>query len=98
MNLGPEIMKEVFEIVEGPHAFRNELKQKSRKIDCFRYGIETASFVGASVWNSLPSDLNSLELFKSKIKNWIPENCPCKLCKTYLHQIDYVQISSYIFF
>ena len=23
MNLGPEIMKEVFEIVEGPHALRN---------------------------------------------------------------------------
>ena len=97
MNLGPEIMKEVLEIVEGPHALRNELKLKSRKIHSVRYGIETASFVGARVWNSLPSDLKqckSLELFKSKIKNWIPENCPCKLCKTYLQRIGYVQISN----
>ena len=72
MNLGPEIMKEVFEIVEGSHALRNELKLKSRKIHSVRYGIETASFVGARVWNRLPSDLKqckSLELFKSKIKN-----------------------------
>ena len=97
MNLGPEIMKEVFEIVEGSHALRNELKLKSRKIHSVRYGIETTSFVGARVWNRLPSDLKqckSLELFKSKIKNWIPENCPCKLCKTYLQRIDYVQISN----
>ena len=34
MNLSPEIMKEVFEIVEGPHALRNDLKLKSRKIHC----------------------------------------------------------------
>ena len=66
MNLAPEIMKEVFKIAEFPYALRNELK------------LETASFVGARVWNSLPSDLKeskSLEIFKSKIKNWIPKNC-----------------------
>ena len=68
-------MKEVSEIVERSHALRNELELKSRKIHSVRYGIETASFVGARVWNSLPSDLKqckSFELFKTKIKNWIP--------------------------
>ena len=50
MNLAPEIMKEVFEIVEGFYALRNELKRKSRKIHSVRYGTETASFVGAGVW------------------------------------------------
>ena len=37
-------MKEVFNIVECPHALRNELKLKSIKIHYARYGIETASF------------------------------------------------------
>ena len=72
INLAPEIRKEVFEIVEGPYAPRNELKLKSGKIHSVRYGIEIPSFVGARVWNSLPSDLKackSLELLKSKIKN-----------------------------
>ena len=67
MNLSPEIVKEVFEIVEGPHALRNEPKLKSRKIHSVRYSIEIASFVGARVGNSLPSNLKqceSLELFK----------------------------------
>ena len=49
MNLGPEIMKEVLEIVECPYALRNELKLKSRKIHSVRYGIETASSGGARV-------------------------------------------------
>ena len=68
VNLAPEIIKEVFEIVEA----LNELKLKSRKIHSVRYGIETASFVSARAWNSLPSDLKqckSCELFRSKIKN-----------------------------
>ena len=57
MNLGPETMKEVLEIVEGPHALGDELKLKSRKIHSVRNSIEPASFVGARFWNSLPSDL-----------------------------------------
>ena len=46
MNLAPEIIREVFEIVERPYAFRNELKLKSRKVRsvwygiCGRYGLE----------------------------------------------------------
>ena len=58
-------MKEVSEIVEGPYALRNKFKLELRKIHCVRHGIETTSFVGARVWNSLPSDLKeckSLEL------------------------------------
>ena len=85
MNLSPEIMKELFEIVEGPHALRNELKLKSRKIHSVRYGIETAFFVGARVWNSLPSDLKhckSLELFKTALANFAKltsnETATCK--------------------
>ena len=57
MNLGPEIMKEVFEVIEDPHVLRNDLKLKWKKIHSVRYSFETASFVDARVWNSLPSDL-----------------------------------------
>ena len=41
MNLAPDIMKEVFEMVECPYHLRNELKLKSRKIHFVRYGIGT---------------------------------------------------------
>ena len=72
MNLVPEIMKEVFKIVESPYALRNELRLKSRKTHSVRFGTETATFVGGRAWSSSPSDLKkSKSLFKSKIKNWI---------------------------
>ena len=60
MSLGPEIMKESFEIVELPHALRNELKLKSRKIHSVRYGIETVSFVGAVSGAVYPVTLSSV--------------------------------------
>ena len=49
MNLAPEIMKEVLEIVEVLYALRNELKLKSKKTHFVKYGIETASFVIARI-------------------------------------------------
>ena len=57
MNLALETMEQVFQIVEGPYALGNKLKLKSRKSQSVTYGIETASFVGSRLWNSLLSDL-----------------------------------------
>ena len=56
MNLASELMKEILEIIEDPvedlYVLRNELKLKSRRINSIGYGIGTASFVGARIWNS----------------------------------------------
>ena len=56
MNLASELMREILEIVEDPiedlFVLRNELKLKSRRIHSISYGIGTASFVGARIWNS----------------------------------------------
>ena len=32
----------------------------------------------------------SLTLFKKKIREWIPSNCPCRLCKTYAQNIEVI--------
>ena len=56
MNLASEIMKELFEIVEGSYAFRNKLKLKSRKTHSVKYGIETTSFVDTRAFYSVTSN------------------------------------------
>ena len=92
MKLAPKIMKEVFDIIESPYPLRNELRFKSPNIRTVRYGTETAAFVGFRIWSYMPSELKesaSLNKFRSKIKTWKPENCPCKLCKIYLQRIGY---------
>ena len=34
--------------------------------------------------------IESLADFKGKIKTWVPENCPCRFCKTYIHQVGFI--------
>ena len=56
-------------------------------------GIETLRCLGPKIWDMVPSKLKNIEmlsLFKTKIKDWIPANCPCRLCKTYIPQLGYL--------
>ena len=97
IKLAPEIMNEVFHIIESPYPLRNELRFKSRNIRFVRYGTETAAFFGSKIWRYMPSELKestSLNEFRSKIKTWKPENCPCKLWKIYLQRIGYLQVTN----
>ena len=92
LGIAPDIMKNVFPIIENPYDLRNKAKFKSRNVNTVRYGIETASFVAPRIWSSIPrncKECSSVNEFKAKIKFWYPENCPCKLCKNYIYQIGY---------
>ena len=35
---------------------------------------------------------STVEMFKSKISKWEPNECDCKLCQVYLHSIGYVNM------
>ena len=97
MKLAPEIMNEVFDIIESPYPLINELRFKSRNVCTVRHGNETAAFVGSRIWSYMPSEVKkcmSLNVFGLKIKTWRPENCPCKLCKIYLQRIGYLQVTN----
>ena len=79
----PELMKGVFEFADVPYNLRNQSKC-SRSIPCTeRYGIVTASSIDPKLWDKVPTEIKnskSLEEFKARIKSWVLENCPCKIC------------------
>ena len=33
---------------------------------------------------------SSLNKFKSSIKSWKPNECPCRLCKKYIAQVGFI--------
>ena len=33
---------------------------------------------------------STVNIFKRKRKNWKGENCPCRLCKTYVRELGYI--------
>ena len=57
-------------------------------------GTENVSYLGPKIWDIVPEEykaLNSLNSFKELIKNWVPLNCPCRLCKTYVHGAGFLE-------
>ena len=62
MNLVPEIIKEVFEIVEGPYALRNKLKLKSRKITVLGMALKQHLLLALESRTVYPVTLNSVNL------------------------------------
>ena len=57
-------------------------------------GMESISYLGPKIWNIAPEEyktLNRLNSFKESIQNWVPLNCPCRLCKTYVHGVGFVE-------
>ena len=99
-GIGPAFMGEIF--TRNPNANPQDVSVGSRLKSTFynpanpkkvNSGLETLRCLGPKIWDMIPFELrnvDSLPLFKEKIKNWIPENCPCRLCKTYIPQLGFL--------
>ena len=52
-------------------------------------------FLGTKTWNQVPNETKlstNIHIFNNKIKNWIRNDCPCRLCKDYLAGVGYVHL------
>ena len=59
-------------------------------------GQNSLRYLGPLIWNSIPIEIrrtDSFEAFKSKIKKWKPEKCPCRLCKTYVAGVGFINVT-----
>ena len=57
------------------------------------YGSETLSSLGPKILDILLTELKRIvspTLFKKKIREWAPKNCPCRLYKTYVQNIGFL--------
>ena len=93
-SLSPEIMKKIFVFQEiETYNLRSGNHLARKNIRTTQFGIESVSILGAKLWKMLPGEIknsSSLTVFKNKIRNWIPEKCPCKLCQTYIKNFGYI--------
>ena len=80
-------MNDVFEFIEKSYSLRTTSHLRSRKIRTTKYGMETPFYLDPKLWNFVPNKyktIKSLAEFKAKTKTWVPQNCPCRLCKIYI--------------
>ena len=86
IEIFPPIVRQLFQLRNNDYNLR-QLPQfdlpNVRSVFC---GTESISFLGLKIWNIVPNEFKketSLDAFKKLIKKWQPENCPCRLCKSY---------------
>ena len=93
-KLAPEIMNEVFEFKTPCYNFRSDVSLfKKQKVKTTYYGQQSVKYLGPKIWDMVPQSIknsNSLKEFKFLIKQWKPDGCPCRLCKTYVAQVGFI--------
>ena len=60
-----------------------------------RYGLNSLSYFAPKVWDMIPleiKNINYFQKFKTEIRKWAPENCPCYLCRPYVQNLGFVEL------
>ena len=87
------IMKETFETDNRNCNFRHDFLIQRHNIRSVYYDTKTAAFIDPPKWENLPNsckDATFLKSSKEHFTRWISENCPCKLCKTYIQCVGFL--------
>ena len=82
-HLNPEYMWDFFVKKDVPYNLRTKELCKLPSVISQRYGINSLSFRGSLLWNTLSDDLKlttSLVKFKKEIRCWDGNNCTCHIC------------------
>ena len=85
-------MKELFAPKMSSYNLRNNSLFKRRRVNSVWHDNELVSYLGPKIWGLVPNEIKepeSLDGFKFKIKRWVPEGCPCTLCKIYLGEVGF---------
>ena len=96
-DLGNDSYLELLQANNSNYNLRNQNDLKVPTIKTVWKGENSIRFLGAVLWNLLPNEIKSAEslsIFKAKIKNWQPLECPCRLCKNYINGVGFVTISN----
>ena len=91
-NLSPLPIQDIFKRSTFLN-LRNKNEWAIPKVRTVNNGIETIRYRGPITWNLLPNEIKqskSLSIFKTKIKDWKPQGCTCRLCKTFIPGVGYL--------
>ena len=81
LNISPEILKELFSFNVRNYNLRSQSTLKRIKTNSVYFGSESLSSLAPKIWDLVPDSFkneNSPERFKSRIKYWTTDKCPCR--------------------
>ena len=84
-------MEDIFTFKDVEYNLRNNTFLKIGNLKAVYYGAEFLTNLCTKIWKLLPNEykkLKSLSTFKLKI--WVTNECPCRLCKNYVGNIGFI--------
>ena len=78
------------------YSLRSQPDFQIPRINTALKGIEFIRYFRPVIWNNIPIKIRSIKNFgtlKTEIRNWKPTNCSCSLCKTYVKDLRFINIS-----
>ena len=89
--LGPEIIRSLFDRDYDTRSKRSFIRPS---VHSKFNGINSIRYFGPVVWDDMLPDkyksIHTVEKFKTEVKQWVPTNCPCTLCKEYIAGVGYI--------
>ena len=92
-NITPTLMKTLFPESGNPYTLRSGNSFQTYNVRTVYNGTETLLFRGPKTWGMVPSHIKkskSLKEFNSRIRNWTPEGCECRLCKVFVRNVGFI--------
>ena len=92
-NLSPSPVIDIFQTTSHNYELRNNREWNTDNARTVYFGTETIRFRGPKTWDIVPQNIKeaqSLPEFKQKIKAWKPTECKCRLCKTFIPELGFI--------
>ena len=92
-NLSSVLMSELFQLKDMRYTLRQGKTLVTNNNRTLKHGSEAISNVAPNIWQLIPDEIkntDSLNVFKRKIKLWIPIECPYKLCKPFIQHLGFL--------
>ena len=95
-DLSIEILSNIFtQRTQNHYCLRNASDFQILFVRTVYHGTESISYLGPRIWDIVQAKMknaNSLNSFKAQIKKWLPFNCPCRICKSCINGVGFLEV------
>ena len=94
-NLSNNNMYDIFQTRKINYNLSWQTDFASICVNTNKFGLNVLRHFASKVWSMVPLEIKnsgSVEIFKTKIRNWEPQDCYCHLCKTYVNNLGFVNV------
>ena len=89
-------MSDIFPTRVLNYDFRSQTDFFKNNVNTTKFGLHSLRYFATKVWSMILIKIknsSTVEMFKSKMSKWEPNECDCKLCQDYLHRNGYVNLA-----